>query len=131
MIDASGTLHLLDKLQLAEIRVESTSLMPADYATRLSASEIDDVVAYLASLRERDSTMTASASMAGGVTFDRLVNADAEPQNWLMYWGNFRATHYSGLNQITATNAGQLQTAWALPMPGPSVLEVTPLVVDG
>ena len=35
--------------------------------------------------------------MSGGVTFDRLVNADAEPQNWLMYWGNFRGTHYSGL----------------------------------
>ena len=48
-----------------------------------------------------------------------------------MSWGNYRGTHYSGLRQITTANAGQLQAAWTLPMPGPSVLEAVPLVVDG
>ena len=42
MVDASGQLHLLDKLQLASVAVENTSLMPGDYATRLSAAEIDE-----------------------------------------------------------------------------------------
>jgi len=129
MVDASGTLHLLDKLQLADLRVENTSLMPGDYGTRLTSAEIDDLVAYLATLRERDPKITATST--GGVTLERLVNADAEPQNWFMYWGNFRGTHYSGLKQITAANVGRLQAAWTLPMPGPSVLEVTPIVIDG
>ena len=131
MVDASGTLHLLDKLQLADVRVENTSLMPGDYGTKLAAGEIDDLVAYLSTLRERDLMIASTITVTGGLTFNRLVNADAEPQNWLMYWGNFRGTHYSGLRQITAANVGQLQTAWTFPMPGPSVLEAVPLVVDG
>src|SRR5437867_7242036 len=45
LVDASGQLHLFDKLTLAESRVENTSFMPADYATRLTSRELDDVVA--------------------------------------------------------------------------------------
>ncbi len=131
MLDASGTLHLLDKLQLTDFRVENASLMPGDYATRLSGVELDDLVAYLATLRSRDASTARSSADAGGVTFDRLVKADAEPQNWFMYWGNFQGTHYSGQKQITPANVGQLQTAWAFQMPGSSVLEATPIVVDG
>jgi len=131
IVDASGALHLLDKLRLTDLRVENRSLMPGDFGTQLAAAEIDDLVAYLATLRQRDLEAVAANPVPGGITFDRLVNADAEPQNWLMYWGNFRATHYSGLKQITGANAGQLQTAWTFPMPGPSILEATPIVVDG
>jgi alcohol dehydrogenase (cytochrome c) len=131
MVDASGTLHLFDKLQLAELRVENTSLMPADFAARLAGGELDDLLAYLGSLRERDLSATRSAVIPGGVTFERLVKAPSEPHNWFMYWGDFHGTHYSGLKQIDATNVGRLQSAWAFPMPGPSVLEVAPVVVDG
>src|SRR5262245_8667834 len=131
MVDASGTLHLLDKLQLTEVRVENASLMPADYRAKLTDVELDDLVAFLSTLRERDLGITAASAANGGLTFERLVKAEAEPQNWLMYWGNFHGTHYSGLSQITATNVGQLRAAWTFPMQGPSTLEVTPLVVDG
>ena len=48
MVDASGQLHLLDKLALASVTVENRSLMPDDFDKRLSASEIDSLVAYLA-----------------------------------------------------------------------------------
>ena len=34
IVDASGTLHLFDKLQLASVRVENASLMPGDYGTQ-------------------------------------------------------------------------------------------------
>jgi alcohol dehydrogenase (cytochrome c) len=105
--------------------------MPGDYATKLTRREIDDLLAYLGRLRERDLTKTSAATIPGGITFDRLLNADAEPHNWLMYWGNFHGTHYSPLQQIDTENAARLQLAWAFPMPGDSVLEATPLVVDG
>jgi alcohol dehydrogenase (cytochrome c) len=131
MVDASGTLHLFDKLQLASFAVENTSLMPGDYKTRLTPGQLDDLVAYLARLRERDTSAARGAAIAGGVSFDRLVKAAAEPHNWLMYWGNYQGTHYSALSQIDAANVGRLQAAWAFPMPGDSVLEATPIVVDG
>ena len=37
MVDLNGNLRLLDKSNLAEIRVETKSLMPDDYSSRLAA----------------------------------------------------------------------------------------------
>jgi len=65
------------------------------------------------------------------VTPARLERAAGEPHNWLMYWGDYGAAHYSSLDQIDAANVARLRAAWAFPMPGPAVLEATPLVVDG
>jgi glucose dehydrogenase len=38
--------------------------------------------------------------------------ADDDGQ-WIMPARNFASTRYSGLNQITAANAGQLRLAWS------------------
>ena len=60
------------------------------------------------------------------------MNAAAEPQNWLTYWGDYRGTHYSPLSQINLSNVRQLRPAWTFPiLVGDSLLEGTPLVVDG
>jgi PQQ-dependent dehydrogenase (methanol/ethanol family) len=131
MVDASGQLHLLDKQKLASVTVENKSLMPADYATRLQAADITNLVAYLHAQQGRDLAKTSALPVAGGVTYDRLRNAKAEPQNWLMYWGDYQGTHYSPLNQITPVNAKNLQGAWAMPVPGNTTLETSPIVVDG
>ena len=32
----------------------------------------------------------ASASLGAQVSFDRLLRAQSEPQNWLTYWATFR-----------------------------------------
>src|SRR5215471_16182712 len=131
MEDASGQLHSLEKASLAELRTENRSLMPADYASRLSADELRNLVAYLGTLKERDVNKTASATIPGGITYDRLRNSDAEPQNWMHYWGNYQGTHYSALRQITTANVSRLQMKWSVPLPGPSQLETEPLVIDG
>jgi PQQ-dependent dehydrogenase (methanol/ethanol family) len=131
LADASGTLRSIDKRTLADQRTDSKSVMPADFAQRLSTAEIDSVIAYLRTLNGRDLDKSAQADIPGGLTYDRLRNASAEPQNWLTYWGDYAGRHYSGLKQITATNVGQLQARWAVPMPGNAILEATPLVVDG
>jgi alcohol dehydrogenase (cytochrome c) len=131
LVDAFGALHVFDKLQLRNYRVENVSLMPADYRSRLTSGEIDNVVAYLASLRERAAFVADTTSLARGVDVDRLANAVREPNNWLMYWGNYQGSHYSGLTQVNSGNVEQLGVAWTFPMPGESVLEATPIVVDG
>ena len=130
LVDASGQLHLLEKSKLAEFRAESGSLMPG-YAARLSAAEIQNLVAYLKTRNGRDLTQTIEAPIPGGLTYDRLRNSDAEPHNWLMYWGNYQGTHYSKLNQITPSNARLIQAQWTLQLPGEQALQVTPLVIDG
>jgi alcohol dehydrogenase (cytochrome c) len=64
------------------------------------------------------------------VSFERLRNAGAEPQNWLTYWGDLRGRHYSGLKQITPANVSFLRSQWTGQLGGQTV-ETTPIVVDG
>ncbi len=46
--DASGRVHLLSKVDVAEIVFSKKSLMPEDYGQRLSKQEVEDVIAFLA-----------------------------------------------------------------------------------
>ena len=69
------------------------------------------------------------------VTFDRLLRADQEPQNWLTYSGNLSGHRHSQLTQITPANVRNLEMQWVFQTRGPAEatekFEATPLVVDG
>ncbi len=130
MIDATGKLHFVDKLAVSSVRVDTTSLMPA-YAETLSPAEITDLVAYLATQRARDLSKTTTAQIPGGISYERLVASASEPHNWPMFWGDYQGTHYSALKQITTANVHNLRAVWATPIPGDSILEGIPVVVDG
>jgi PQQ-dependent dehydrogenase (methanol/ethanol family) len=129
LTDEKGVLHRFDKRELVEQRAEF--LMPDNYGQALSKDEIQNLVAYLKSLKARDLNKTIQTDLAGGLSFERLRNAQAEPQNWLTYWGGYQSFHFSPLTEITPGNLGQLRARWARQMPGGSLLESTPLVVDG
>ena len=131
LMDSSGQLHLLDKTKLVEVRRENRSLMPQDYATRLTDADLQSLVDYLSTLKARDLTKTAVANISGGVSYERLRNSRAEPQNWLHYWGDYQGTHYSGLKEVTAANASRLQARWSTTISATGTLETQPLVVDG
>ena len=131
MMDAAERFHLLDKRELAEMRYEPNSFMPNDYGKRLSDPELQDLIAYLKTLRVRDLAKVAGAPQPGGLDYERIRNSEREPQNWLTYWGDYRGHHFSDLKQITTANVRQLQARWANQMSGAGSLEVTPLVVDG
>jgi len=49
--DAGGTLHVLQKSDLSSLDRELEATLMPSYASRLSAAELDDLIAYLASLR--------------------------------------------------------------------------------
>src|ERR1035438_6557484 len=104
MVDTTGQLHLFDKASLAELRVENKSLMPDDYARRLTAPEIQNLVAYLKTLTGSGLSKPLEVSIPGGLTSERIANAQAEPQNWLSYWGDLQGRHYSSLSQIDFVN---------------------------
>ena len=65
------------------------------------------------------------------VTTERLLNAAEEPQNWLMYSGDYYSQRYSRLDQIDRDSAPRLQVQWAYQLQALDRAETTPLVVDG
>jgi alcohol dehydrogenase (cytochrome c) len=69
--------------------------------------------------------------MQAKVTFDRLLHADKEPQNWLTYSGSVNSQRYSTLSQINTSNVKDLQLSWAFQAQSTEKFEATPLVVDG
>jgi alcohol dehydrogenase (cytochrome c) len=65
------------------------------------------------------------------VTPKRLLDAANEPQNWLMYSGDYAGHRFSTLDQINAGNAATLVPQWAYQTMAGGKFETTPLVVDG
>jgi len=65
------------------------------------------------------------------VSFDRLLGAAKEPQNWLTYSGNLNSQRYSGLTQITPANVKNMELQWMFQARSLEKFEATPLVVDG
>ena len=65
------------------------------------------------------------------VTWDRLLHAANEPENWLMYSGTLDSQRFSGLDQIHNRNVGELELKWAYQIPQLDRAETVPLVVDG
>ena len=65
------------------------------------------------------------------VTSDRLLNADKEPGNWLMYSHTYSGWRYSALDQITTQNVKNLSVKWLFQGRSQDKFETTPLVVDG
>src|SRR5262249_21316301 len=77
---------------------------------------------------------TALPALAADVTPERLVNADKEPQNWLMNHRTYDGQRFSPLDRINKTNVKGLKLAYAVPLGGGAGDEhtvATPLVGDG
>ena len=126
VMDRQQHWHLLQKRTFA-----SAPRLHAEIHAKLSASERDDVAAFLFKTKPTyDASIPWKPAADFNVTASRLRNAGAEPQNWLTYWGDLRGTHYSGLKQISPANAGSIKSVWTHQLGGNTV-ETTPLVVDG
>ena len=83
--------------------------------------------------------LAVPALAASETTADRLLNAGAEPQNWLTHHKDYAATRHSTLDQITKDNVKDLKVAWTYALGGiegggiwpHGGLEGTPIVEDG
>jgi len=76
-------------------------------------------------------TAAAAPLAAQQVTFDRILHADREPQNWLSYSGTPFNQRHSLLTQITAANVANLELQWVWQAKSLEKFEATALVVDG
>ena len=82
--------------------------------------------------------ITLAAQYTMTVNKDRLINAQNEPQNWLMMNGDYGSTRYSKLSQINRENVKNLRMVWALALGGMQDVgqngpenEVNPLIDNG
>ena len=56
--------------------------------------------------------LAATFSAAAQVPYERIRDADREPEHWLTYSGNYRSERFSRLDEITPANVAQLKVAW-------------------
>src|SRR5262249_54223348 len=71
-------------------------------------------------------------SLSAQATYDRLLHAAQEPQNWLTYSGGYASLRHSLLKQIDTGNAKNLEQQWVFQVDSSlQNFEATPLVVDG
>ena len=69
--------------------------------------------------------------MDAQVTYERLLNAAKEPQNWLVYSGDYNSRRYSLLTQIKPANVKNLELKWLFQANVIGKWQATPLVIDG
>ena len=77
---------------------------------------------------------------AAEMTFERGLNVQSEPQNWVLHHGNYQGHRFSALNEINSETAKNLKMAFSVALGGSEGagtrykfgnLEATPLVEDG
>ncbi len=82
---------------------------------------------------------TSLSALAADITTQRLMNPDAEPQNWLMVNKDYSSHRYSSLDQINKDNVKNLHVAFTVALGGVNGVgamplgghQSTPLVADG
>lgn len=67
----------------------------------------------------------------GALDRERLLNADAEPDNWFTEGRDFGKSHFSTLDAINVDTIGELGFAWDYHTGTTRGLEATPIVIDG
>jgi alcohol dehydrogenase (cytochrome c) len=77
---------------------------------------------------------------AADMTFERALNVDKEPQNWLLHHGNYQGHRFSTLKEINTDTVKNLKVAFTVALGGFEGggnrykfgdLEATPIVEDG
>jgi alcohol dehydrogenase (cytochrome c) len=73
----------------------------------------------------------AAVHLRAQVSYDRILRASAEPQNWLTYNGTYNSQRYSTLAQVTPANVSRLELKWVVQNQVFGAWQSNPLVVDG
>ncbi len=88
-------------------------------------------IAMFASVLAMLATTVAAAQKPAAVDAGRLVEADAEPGNWMSYGRTYDEQRFSPLDQIDADTVSALGLAWWMDLDSNRSQETTPLVIDG
>ncbi len=75
--------------------------------------------------------LALAASVAAQVSYERILNADAEPESWLTYSGGYASHRFSKLDEVNRSNVQGLRPLWSYQINTLHKFETTPLVADG
>jgi PQQ-dependent dehydrogenase (methanol/ethanol family) len=94
------------------------------------------LAAALVACSSKEGAMPATSALAAhsqaAVTAARIEAADREPGSWMSYGRTYDEQRFSPLQQINASNIGQLKLAWHFDLDAAHrAQESTPVVVDG
>lgn len=81
--------------------------------------------------RSGQTTGEAASAKRAAVDGERLVNADRDAGNWMVYGRTYSEGHFSPLKQINDQNVDGLGLAWYFDLDAHRGQEATPLVIDG
>jgi len=142
IMDAGQRLQGYVKADLREVIAEKKSLMPDFAADRLSDRDLNDLVAYLGTLRGTDAVQAFRPADEAdlkvrttiGIGTQDLLDGFKNPSRWLQYSGDYTGRRHSPLTQVTPQNVNRLTAQWAFQSDTLALsrgFESTPLVVDG
>ena len=92
---------------------------------KISSNGLCELAALLVLVASTTSILSAQ------VTAERLLNSAKEPQNWMMYSGDYAGRRFSALDQVNASNVGSVVPKWVFQTGATGKFETTSLVVDG
>ena len=88
------------------------------------------VVASIASIQlvtAQEPSAPGGTAVFSPVTWERLLNAADEPDNWLMYSATFDSQRFSRLDQVHNRNVRELDLKWTYQIPEIDLAESVPL----
>ena len=65
------------------------------------------------------------------ISYERILQAEEEPESWLTYNGSYMSQRYSRLTQIDQDNVGDLELRWLLQNQVFGAWQSSPIVADG
>ena len=130
LLGLDGTMHLLDKAQIAGIDREKQSLMPP---LKAPPEETRNLLAFLSRLTTATPieipVRASDDPKSTGISFADI--ASPRPGEWPTYNGQIGGNRHSSLREINVSNVAQLAPKWIFTLPSARRLEVTPVVVEG
>lgn len=107
-------------------------------AQSLREKELWQIHAYLrsealaAATAPKSDRLASTRKAAAVVPFQRILEADQHPGEWLTYAGNYLGHRHTRLSDITRENVAKLRLAWVAQLrPVDRELQVSPIVADG
>ncbi len=72
-----------------------------------------------------------AAPLQAQISYERILQAEDEPESWLTYNGSYLSQRYSRLEQIDRDNVGDLELRWLLQNQVFGAWQSSPIVADG
>ncbi len=129
LLTLDGTLHLLDREQIAEETRDPRSLMPPVKATDEETRDLTAFLSRLAIDASPDTVLAGTASPGESGPFSEIANPKAG--EWPTYHGQLSGNRFSVMREIDTGNVARLAAKWMFPVSNAKRLEVTPVVFNG